>query len=216
MRLIPLGEELIIVEDVGELPPALLADWLESQNLSGIVEAAPAWNTVGVHILPEGFSLAELNAVLESLALDETQGRAGRTLKIPVCWDLGEDLEAAAASCSLSAKDLIDRLEAEDWPCRFIGFQPGFPYCGPLPPPLDQIPRLASPRSRVPAGSVAVAAGQLGIYPSESPGGWMLLGRTPLVICSPHEGCFPLKPGDNVRLHSITPAEFEARLGERP
>ncbi len=215
MRLTPLGEELIILEDLGDFPPALLADRLESIGLPGIIEAAPAWSTVGLHLEPESFCLPDLQKALHGLSPDQTQQLPSQTISVPVCWNLGEDLEAAAAACSLSVEKLISRLEGEGWPCRFVGFQPGFPYCGPLPPPLNQIPRLESPRTKVPAGSVAVAAGQLGIYPSDSPGGWMLVGRTPLVICSPNDSFFPIKPGDRICLQGITQKEFQDRLGER-
>lgn len=215
MRLTPLGEELIILEEVGDLPPSGLADWLESLGLAGVIEAAPAWNSVGLHLHPESFSLAELEEALADLQPEQLKQLQPKTITIPVCWELGEDLGLAAEASSLSVDRLVEILEAQEWPCRFIGFQPGFPYCGPLPPPLHQIPRLKSPRTRVPAGSVALAAGQLGIYPSESPGGWMLVGRTPLVICEPLDGFFPIKPGERICLQGITHSEFQDRLGER-
>ena len=96
-----------------------------------------------------------------------------------------------------------------------IGFQPGFPYAGYLPVPLSGLPRRDAPRVRVPAGSVAIAGRQTGIYPTESPGGWHLLGRTPLCIVDLDDGYFPIRAGDRVRFRSIPAEEFEARRHER-
>ena len=96
-----------------------------------------------------------------------------------------------------------------------IGFLPGFPYAGYLPPALTGLPRRESPRLRVPAGSVAIAGRQTGIYPGESPGGWHLLGRTPLCIVDLDEGYFPIRAGDRIRFQPISAAEFEARRHER-
>ncbi|HEU5119014.1 MAG TPA: carboxyltransferase domain-containing protein, partial [Isosphaeraceae bacterium] len=101
------------------------------------------------------------------------------------------------------------------YPIRAIGFLPGFPYCGPLPEPLDQMGRRDSPRPRVPAGSVAIAAGQTAIYPRESPGGWHLLGRTPLVIADLETGYFPLKAGDRIRFQPIDETTFHRLEGQR-
>jgi KipI family sensor histidine kinase inhibitor len=95
-----------------------------------------------------------------------------------------------------------------------IGFQPGFPYAGYLPEPLDRLPRRAEPRLRVPSGSVAIAAGQTGVYPAELPGGWNLIGRTPLSIVDVAAGRFPIRAGDRLAFTPIDAAEFARRLGE--
>jgi KipI family sensor histidine kinase inhibitor len=96
-----------------------------------------------------------------------------------------------------------------------IGFLPGFVYAGYLPPALAGLPRRDAPRVRVPVGSVAIAGRQTGIYPRESPGGWHLLGRTPLRIVDPDEGYFPIQAGDRIQFQLIPADEFEARRHER-
>jgi KipI family sensor histidine kinase inhibitor len=91
----------------------------------------------------------------------------------------------------------------------------GFPYAGYLPRELSGLPRRDEPRLQVPAGSVAIAGRQTGIYPRESPGGWHLLGRTPLRIVDPEHECFPIRAGDRIRFQPIQLKEFEARRDEQ-
>lgn len=212
MRLNPLGEELIIVDELGHFSPASLAKAIEDVNFAGILEVAPAWDSVGIYFDPETADTSSLANVLESLQSGSSLAR-GKVHQIPCCFEMGEDLKEMSSSLGLSVEEVIAALTERSWPIRFLGFQPGFPYCGPLPSPFDTVPRRSSPRSRVPAGSVAVAAGQLGIYPAESPGGWKLVGRTPLAICDPKTKHFPLKPGDEIALVSISEEEFASLIG---
>jgi KipI family sensor histidine kinase inhibitor len=95
-----------------------------------------------------------------------------------------------------------------------IGFQPGFPYAGYLPPALAGLPRRGTPRVKVPRGSVAIAGRQTGIYPQDSPGGWHLLGRTPLRIVDLAKAHFPIRAGDRLRFRPIDSEEFARRKGE--
>lgn len=212
MRLNPLGEELIIVDELGHFSPAAVAKALEEVSLEGILEVAPAWDSVGIYLDPETADLASLSNVLEYLQPGSTND-SGKVHQIPCCFDLGEDLEDLSKMLDLPVEELINQLKENSWPIKFIGFQPGFPYCGPLPSPFDSIPRRSSPRTRVPAGSVAVAAGQLGIYPAESPGGWQLIGRTPLAICDLKTKHFPLSPGDHIQLVTISQEDFTVLEG---
>ena len=140
---------------------------------------------------------------------------AGKRLVIPVLYD-GADLETVAARLKLSPAEVIERHGGVDYDVFAIGFQPGFPYAGYLPDALAGLPRRDAPRLRVPAGSVAIAGRQTGIYPAESPGGWHLLGRTPLCIVDLDEGSFPIRAGDRIRFRPIAAEEFEARRHERP
>ena len=96
-----------------------------------------------------------------------------------------------------------------------IGFCPGFPYLGYLPEALCGVPRLPSPRLRVPPGSVGLTGRQTGIYPLPRPGGWNLIGRTPLILVDPAAGYFPLRVGDRVHFHRIGEAEYRRREGDR-
>lgn len=141
--------------------------------------------------------------------------QTSRLIDIPVCYggDHGEDLDPAAAELGISASELIARHSASIYTVAMIGFAPGFPYLSGLDPALA-LPRHATPRTHVPAGSVAIGGAQTGIYPRESPGGWRLLGRTPLrLFDAQRDPPSLLSPGDRVRFE---PIDIEAyRLLER-
>lgn len=157
-----------------------------------------------------------VRAVLDASGEDaEASARAetARTVEIPVCYggDFGPDLDAVAAHAGLGADAVIARHAAGDYRVAMLGFAPGFPYLLGLDPALHA-PRLATPRTRVPAGSVAIGGAQTGIYPRELPGGWRIVGRTPLALfdLARDPACL-LAPGDRVRFRAIDAAEF-ARL----
>jgi KipI family sensor histidine kinase inhibitor len=136
-------------------------------------------------------------------------------VEIPVCYggECGPDIAAVAEHAGLLRDAVIARHTAAEYTVAMLGFAPGFPYLLGLDPSL-QMPRRATPRTRVPAGSVAIGGAQTGIYPRELPGGWHLIGRTPLVLFDPQRElpCL-LAPGDRVRFHAIEADEF-GRLAE--
>ncbi len=121
-----------------------------------------------------------------------------RTVEIPVRYD-GPDLEDVAALCRISPAEVVALHTAADYFVYFVGFVPGFAYLGGLPPELE-VPRLPSPRKRVPAGSVGIAGNQAGVYPMETPGGWRLIGRTEAKM---FDGRSLLEAGDHVRFIDI-------------
>jgi KipI family sensor histidine kinase inhibitor len=125
----------------------------------------------------------------------------------------GEDLTGIAIQRGLAPSAVIAAHCGIEYTVEAVGFLPGFPYAGVLPDILRGLPRRASPRVAVPAGSVAIAGRQTGIYPGESPGGWHLLGRTPLRIVDLKSAHFPIQPGDRLRFQPIGPDEFEIRRG---
>ncbi len=135
---------------------------------------------------------------------------APRTVEIPVCYGgtHGPDLDPLAAELGLSAAEVIERHGAGDYRVALLGFAPGFPYLLGLDPALAA-PRLATPRARVPAGSVGIGGAQTGIYPREGPGGWRLIGRTPLRLFDPRRDPPALiAPGDALRFVPIESARF--------
>ena len=135
-----------------------------------------------------------------------------RIVEIPVRYGgaFGEDVDAAAAQLGLTVDTLIARHSAPLYTVAMIGFAPGFPYLGGLDPALA-LPRLATPRTRVPAGSVGIGGTQTGVYPRESPGGWRLIGRTPLRLFDPMRATPSLlAPGDRVRFVAIDDDAFAA------
>ncbi|CAN5383805.1 5-oxoprolinase subunit PxpB [soil metagenome] len=187
-----LGEDAWIVRNLPEEPWCYVAS---AEALPGVVEAAACFGSLGVWT-EEGFD----PATLANLAPSEEAEI--RTIVVPTVYD-GPDLEEAAAKLEMEIGRLI-RLHSETvYRCGAVGFQPGFPYLGPLPPPLDRLPRRAAPRPRIPAGSVAVAAGMTGIYPGDSPGGWWLIGRTDLPLVRRETGATLFRAGDVARFVPI-------------
>lgn len=220
------------------------ADAIRAANLPGIVDIAPAYATLllrfdafawldknGIDQLPHErvaeilhalFRDAGTKALDPDLRRDDEQKNAvalretARTVEIPVCYghEYGLDLDTVAEHAGLSRDDVIARHTAAEYAVAMLGFAPGFPYLLGLDPAL-RMPRRATPRTRVPAGSVAIGGAQTGIYPRELPGGWHLIGRTPRVLFDPaREPPCLLAPGDHVRFRAIKADEF-AQLAER-
>src|SRR5439155_16183924 len=138
-----------------------------------------------------------------------------RTHELPCCYELQLDLARVAGHTGLDAAEVIRLHAATEYTVYAIGFCPGFPYLGYLPPPLCGVPRLPAPRLRVEPGSVGLTGRQTGVYPLPRPGGWNLIGRTPTVLVDPAAGYFPLRVGDRVRFYRIGAAEYRRREGER-
>ena len=203
----PLGDSAILVQLGDEIDPILnqrvhaLDAFL--QNIPGIVETVPAYCTVLVHYDPLGITYNQIkNLIEENISLlDVSTHRSSRRLEIPVFYGnaSGPDLEPATATLALSPSELIRLHSEREYTVYMMGFTPGFPYMGILNEKLI-MPRMSTPRTRVPAGSVAIAGSQTGIYPVDSPGGWHILGHTPLKLFDPmSENPFLFAPGDTVK-----------------
>ena len=159
---------------------AAIAAALRAADLPGIVDVVPGAATVLVSVEPGRRIMADLAAQLADLAAAaESGGRQTHAdaLTIDVCYD-GPDLADVAALTGLTIAEVIERHQAAQYRVGWLGFAPGFGYLTGLDPVLATVPRLASPRQRVPAGSVSIAGGLAAVYPAASPGGWRLLGRT--------------------------------------
>lgn len=183
-----------------------LCERIRAQRPVWLRDLVPAYASVGVFFDPlriEADALETwLRATLDTLPTGAEQAASStRTVDIPVVYggEAGPDLESAAAELGLTAAELAERHAAGEYTVALIGFAPGFPYLLGLDPALA-LPRLATPRTSVPAGSVGIGGRQTGIYPRESPGGWRLIGRTPLVLFDPsRDQPALLAPGDRVR-----------------
>ena len=150
---------------------------------------------------------------MQALVPQNNASESGKLVTLPVLYD-GADLPEVAQRLRLTIDAVIAHHTDREFTVFAIGFQPGFPYAGYLPEPLSGLPRRDSPRVRVPSGSVAIAGRQTGVYPSESPGGWHLLGRTPLKIVDMDRGHFPIRAGDRLRFVAIDAEEYARREGE--
>jgi len=139
---------------------------------------------------------------------------SGRSVEVPVCYDVefGLDLPEISERTSISIGEIVERhVKTQHW-VLMVGFSPGHPYIGGLDPKLS-VPRRATPRTRMPKGSVAIANAQTAVYPYETPGGWSIIGRTPLTVFDPARNPASLfAPGDRVRFVPVSRTEFE-RLG---
>lgn len=213
MRIEPLGDCAALVRFGDRIDEALhrlvraACARLEAQPVPGTVELVPAFTTVAVSYdparvgtpSPYGTVAAALAARLAELEADEAP--AGRTVEVPVHYggSAGPDLELVAARAGLAPEEVVRLHAAGDYLVHMIGFAPGFPYLGGLDPRLH-CPRRDAPRTVVPAGSVGIGGSQTGIYPVESPGGWQLIGWTPLVLFDPtRDPPALLRAGDRVR-----------------
>ena len=195
-----------------------LCQRLEAEPIRGVTEWVPGYATVTVYYRPWEIGYHVLCGVLAERAEERPDTPFPETwgVEIPVCYggDYGPDLGEVAAAHGLTPAQVIERHSGVDYPVYFLGFLPGFPYLGGLDPSLAT-PRRATPRPSVPAGSVGIAGAQTGIYPLETPGGWQIIGRTPICLYDPHrQPPTLLAAGAYVRFISITARQFEEIIND--
>ena len=234
MQITPLGDNALVLE-VGSVidEPThrrVQATWgaLAAAPLPAVSELVPAYTTVTVFYNPwaavqagapeQGITEWLAGKLRERLKNPpKTEKQKSRLVEIPVCYggEFGPDLGRVAAQAKCSPEEVGRRHGKGEYLVHLIGFAPGFPYLGGLPKELHT-PRHAKPRMSVPRGSVGIGGEQTGIYPLTTPGGWNLIGRTPLRIFRPEQNPpVLLAAGDRVRFRAITPAEF-AQQEEKP
>lgn len=230
-RIDAVGDRCLLVGLGTEVDPATsarvhaLVRRLQEQPIAGVRDVVPAFTTVALHYRPECFGATPF-ATLRQLLLKrlaaplEGEADSGRVVEVPVCYgtaepDYGPDLADVAARCGLAPEAVIERHLASPHRVYMLGFAPGFPFIGGLDERLE-MPRRANPRTHIPPGSVAIARRQTCIYPLDTPGGWNLIGRTPLRLFDPaaEPPCL-LAPGDAIRFVAIAPADYRALLAER-
>lgn len=193
----------------------MLAKAVRRASPEGLDEIVPAYASVLLrHHLVTIETADALHRLIRELALalpDHADTREGRLHHVAVCYggEYGADLVELAAACDLTPDEVVKRHTAPEYLVAMTGFAPGFPYLIGLDPSLAT-PRLDTPRTRVPAGSIGIAGPQTGIYPGELPGGWQLIGRTPLALFDADRADHPclLEPGDRVRFEAIDKDRF--------
>lgn len=220
----PMGDRSLLIEFEETISPAIhrkvraLSQAIEGAKIAGTREVIPAYRSMVVHYDPQETSIEDLCLRIRELESkpEELDVSRSRRVQIPVCYggDLGPDLPYVARHNGLTENDVVAIHSGATYLVYMIGFLPGFPYLGGMSSKIAT-PRLTEPRTRTPTGSVGVAGTQTGVYPIESPGGWRIIGRTPIELFVAHE--VPparLAMGDSVEFVPISRSEFdEIRAG---
>ena len=228
-RLLPLGDSAWTLEFGSAIDPAINARVMglaerftrarrSDPLLTGVVDVVPTFRSLTVHYDPLLTDATALGERLLVLAQDGHQVvQPGRLWQLPVCFDaaFSPDLSRLAKAKGLNADEVVQSLLAATFRVYMLGFQPGFAYMGGVPPELH-MPRLSAPRPKVPAQSVAVAGEMCAVYPWESPGGWNLIGHTPVVLFDLRHGDQPamLAAGDAVHWYAVDRQTHDALAAE--
>ena len=218
------GDRALLVEYGDGIDPVInekvrAMTTLLKRNLPAGVEAVvPAYRSLSIIYDPLATTPGRLAEILHALEADSRAAEIAKAkvVPIPVCYggEFGPDIGVVAEHTGLREDEIVVIHIAVDYPIYMIGFTPGFCYLGGLDRRL-QMPRRKTPRTNLPAGSVGVAESQTGMYPVDSPGGWQIIGRTPLRLFAPaRENPFLYEAGDRIRFVPIAEAEFR-RLREK-
>ena len=217
-RIYNIHDQAITIEFAAEISDATnvqviaMQHAIESNPIKGFIEAVPAYGSLTVYFNDQVSAttvrdwLSDLSAQVSNTSL----ATEGKQISIPVCYDpsLGIDLPWVSSHLNLSLEEIISLHTSVAYRVYMIGFIPGFPYMGTLPEQLE-VPRKQTPSLKIPMGSVAIAGKQTGIYPAEVPGGWQVIGRTPLRMFDPSQSpCSFLNAGDIVQFKPITLEAF--------
>ena len=242
IRITPLGDRALIVAYPAQVDPAINAAVnaataaIEAAGLPGILDVVPAFCTVAIHYRPEVIAAAMaaggdgervgdrddspfdwLARRLRPLLSGTVGARArGHVVDVPVVYGgpFGPDLAEVAERCRLTEDEVIARHVASEHCVYMLGFTPGLPFIGGLDPALE-LPRRATPRTRVPAGTVAIAREQTVIYSCDSPGGWNLIGRTPLTLFDARfDPPCRILPGDRLRFRPMPASAWPSLVAE--
>jgi len=222
-RYLPAGDAALVVEFGDRIDEAinrrvhLLAHVLAQEPVPGLGEAVPTYRSLLVHYDPLQLGYGDLvRLVGDRLGrMQDVRLPQPRLVEVPTLYggEYGPDIAFVACHNGMSVAEVIRIHSGVDYPVYMLGFTPGFPYLGGVAAAIAA-PRLETPRPRVPAGSVGIAGQQTGIYPIESPGGWRIIGRTPLALFDPHrDPPALLAAGDRVRFLPISEAEYEGGSG---
>lgn len=210
----PFGEQAILIQFDAPVSVELQAyitvvhAELQHYSRSGVVSLIPAFDSITVVFHPDMTTREELEIVIHEL-LQKSYGSSfltSKTHEIPVCYELGLDVNYVLEHNNLTLNKLVELHTAPTYLVHFMGFVPGFMYLGGLDERLF-IPRRKEPRLKTPAGSVALGREQTGVYPLETPGGWQVIGLTPTVLFDSNKGALA-KMGDRVKFKSISEVEY--------
>jgi len=221
LRALSAGERGLVVELGNLISPEVnarvqrLARGINQKNITGVIEVVPTYRSLLVYFDPFTISRSDLvKAIQQMLApeegLEDAENEGVRMVYVPVCYggEFGPDLDYVAQHNGISVEEVITIHSSKPYLVYMLGFTPGFPYLGGMSEKIAT-PRLEKPRSKIPQGSVGIAGAQTGLYPIESPGGWRLIGRTPLNPFVPGAANpFLFAAGDYLRFVPISIDEF--------
>lgn len=219
MKILYAGDCAVTVECGDKISPRVnglvlaLEAALQAARIQGITETVPAYRSLLVYYDPCVIGYSQIERQIRQLSenLNAAQAASGRVVRIPVCYGgaYGKDLADVAKHTGLKAEDVVRLHSAETYLIYMLGFLPGFAYLGGMNPKLAT-PRLDTPRKTIPAGSVAIGGQQTGVYPMPSPGGWRLIGRTPVRPYDPRRAePFLYRAGDSIVFEPVSEEEFE-------
>jgi inhibitor of KinA len=214
LHLEPLGDQAVLATFSDEAAAARFAEAARGFHAPWLLDVVLAYVTVAIFYDLDQIEYELVAGTLRNLRLPKAL-ESGKLHVVPCCYEMQLDLKRVAELTGFNPEEVIRLHHSIDYTVYAIGFSPGFPYLGYLPEPLSGVPRLEQPRVRVEPGSVGIAGKQTGIYPGATPGGWNLIGRTPLELVSVDDGYFPIRPGDQVRFRRIDELEFKRMKGRR-
>ena len=219
-KILPAGDSAVSVQFGETIDPAIyekvrsLDGQLRRSPVAGVVETVPTYRSLMIHYDPAILPWKQLEQTLRGLLAQSgsAEQTARKVITVPVLFggELGMDLADVAQYHHTTPEEIVRRFCDSEFLIYMLGFTPGYPYIGGVPEGL-QTPRLASPRLKTPAGSVGIGGAQLGIYPIESPGGFRIVGNTPLRLYDPDRKSGPvlLEAGESIRFAAIGPEEYE-------
>lgn len=222
MKILPCGDSAVSVRFEENISPetnarvTAFARAVEKARIKGVAELVPSYCALMVRYDPTILPYKNIISALGEIKSEKTEADgAERIVELPVCYggEYGPDLSFVAEHAGLSAEETVRLHASADYPVYMLGFTPGFPYLGGMDARLNT-PRLQTPRTHVEAGSVGIAGAQTGVYPVASPGGWQIIGRTPLRLYDPaREKPFLLTAGKKLRFIPIDEASFKKLAG---
>ena len=212
IKIVPSGDSIIIINNLNNLKSSTLTDYLEKLELNEIEDIISLKSSVGILFNPHKISSSDFIKKTKNLLTNKNLNNSNKikTWEIPICYDkdFAIDLNEISTKCKIDVDQVIKKHNNKTYEVDIVGFLPGFLYLGKLDDSLH-LPRKKNPRTHIPEGSIGIAGNQTGIYNIESPGGWNIIGRTPLRLFDKLKNPpIKIKQGDKIIFKEITKEEF--------
>jgi len=212
IKIVPSGDSIIILNNLNNLKSSTLTDYLEKLELNEIEDIISLKSSVGILFNPHKISSSDFIKKTKNLLTNKNLNNSNKikTWEIPICYDkdFAIDLNEISTKCKIDVDQVIKKHNNKTYEVDIVGFLPGFLYLGKLDDSLH-LPRKNNPRTHIPEGSIGIAGNQTGIYNIESPGGWNIIGRTPLRLFDKLKNPpIKIKQGDKIIFKEITKEEF--------